>query len=227
MALIGISMADLFTGQRLGRHGGARASRAHRRPVEPVTRSITINRSPEEIYRFWRDLQNLPRFMDHLASVEVIDAHRSRWNVKGPGARIISLDVELTDDRPGEHLAWRTRTGAEIAASGAVRFVRAPGERGTEVHLQMGYEAPAGLLGRALARLVGGVIKPHLASDLHRLEQLLETGEIARSDASVHGGPHPAQPPEEPPQPGASLGRLDGSTPRPREISASREGGAP
>jgi uncharacterized membrane protein len=159
-----------------------------------VRKSITVNRPPEEVYAFWRDFQNLPRFMSHLESVEVLDDRRSRWTARAPAGRTVSWEAETTDDQPNERIAWRSLPDAGVTNSGSVRFARAPGRRGTEVVVDLRYEPPAGTLGAVVAKLFGEEPSQQINGDLRRLKQVMETGEVVHSDASIHKGPHPAQP---------------------------------
>jgi uncharacterized membrane protein len=190
-AVLGVAVLDTIAGVRITRseRRGVRAAGVRR-----FTRSITVNRPAEEVYRFWRNLQNLPRFMAHLESVEVRDDRRSHWRVKSPGGRV-EWDAEIVEDRPNELICWRSLEGAEVDNAGAVRFVRAAGGRGTEIHLEMQYDSPGGRLGVFLAKLLGEEPGQQVAGDLRRLKQVIETGEVLSSDASIHRGRHPAQPP--------------------------------
>jgi uncharacterized membrane protein len=160
-----------------------------------VTKTITVDRSPEEVYRFWRALENLPRFMAHLESIESRDGRRSHWKARGPAGMTIEWDAEIIDDRPNQLIAWRSLEGADVDSQGIVRFTRAPGGRGTEVHVELRYDPPAGRLGAAVAKLFGREPGQQIAGDLRRFKQVLEVGEVVHSDASVHRGTHPAQPP--------------------------------
>ena len=156
---------------------------------------MTINRSPEEIYHFWRDFQNLPRFMDHLESVDVLDERRSHWRAKAPAGKTVEWDAEIIEDRPNELIAWRSLENADVPNTGSVRFVPAPGGRGTEVHVELKYDPPGGAVGVAIAKLFGEEPNQQVATDLRRFKQVMETGEVVQSDASIHRGPHPARPP--------------------------------
>ena len=159
-----------------------------------VFRTITINRTPEDIYAFWRNLANLPQFMAHLESVEE-SGQTSKWRAKGPAGVPITWDAEIVLDHPGERLAWRSIEGTTTVPSrGVVRFNQAPAERGTEVQVELKYEPPGGALGAAFAKLFGKEPGQQIAGDLRRLKQVLETGEVLHSDASIHDGPHPARP---------------------------------
>ncbi|HJQ24303.1 MAG TPA: SRPBCC family protein [Blastocatellia bacterium] len=188
-SVIGVATLDLYTAQRLslprGPHGAVMA-----------VNTITINRPPEEVYRFWRDFRSLPRFMSHLESVQVTDEKRSHWVAKAPAGHTVEWDAEIVEDQPNRLIAWRSLEGADVDNSGTVRFDPAPGNRGTEVRVEVEYNPPAGALGAAVARLFGEAPEEQIKGDLRRLKQVLETGEVIHSDSSIHRGPHPAQPAE-------------------------------
>jgi uncharacterized membrane protein len=157
--------------------------------------SVTIRRDPSDIYRFWRDLSNLPLFMRHVASATEIDGHAS-FRARGPLGRELDWDAEIVADRPNERIAWRSLEGASIPNRGSVTFRRASRGRGTEVHVELAFEPPLGRLGKKVAGIFEEIPEVQLENDLRRLKQILETGEIVRSDASIHRGRHPARPPE-------------------------------
>ncbi len=162
-----------------------------------VLRSITINRPPEEVYEFWRDLTNLPTFMSHLESVEM-QGGRSTWRAKGPAGLHISWDAKTVLDRPGECIAWRSvESSTSVPNRGVVRFKVAPGDRGTELQVELKYEPPGGVVGAAFAKLFGEEPGQQIDGDLRRLKQVLETGEVLHSDASIHRGLHAARPAED------------------------------
>jgi uncharacterized membrane protein len=162
--------------------------------LQEVTEVITINRPPEEVYRFWRSFENLPRFMAHLEAVEVHDQLRSHWKVKGPAGARIEWDAEILEDRPNQLIIWRSLGNADVKNFGAVHFAPAPGGRGTELRVNIQYDAPGGRLGASLAKLFGKEPGQQTKSDLRRLKQVLEVGEVVHSDASIHRGMHPARP---------------------------------
>lgn len=198
--VMGVTMLDLLGGQRLGggklldRLSEVRARRDLERRGITVTRSITIKRSREEVYGFWRDFENLPRFMRHLESVTVVGDGRSRWKTKAP-AGSVEWEAELVEDRPNERIAWRSVEGSQIDTNGIVRFVPAPGGRGTEVHVELCYRPPLGKLGASIAKIFREAPEQQIEDDLHALKQVLETGEVVVSDATYERGPHPARPP--------------------------------
>ena len=165
-----------------------------------VARSVTIQQPVAAVYDFWREFENLPRFMVHLESVRVTGDRQSHWVAKGPAGKSVEWDAETVEDRPNELIAWRSLPGATVPNSGQVRFQEASGGRGTEVHVELRYDPPAGKLGALVAKLFGEEPGQQVAGDLRRLKQVLETGEVIHSDASIHRGMHPAQPPEERPE---------------------------
>lgn len=188
--VLAISAADAQTARDLD---GPRRASATKRRGAVVRKSITINRSPDEVYRFWRDFENLPRFMAHLKSVASVNG-RSHWQAKGPLGTTIEWDADVVEDRPNELITWRSVAGADVNNRGSVLFRPAPGGRGTEVVVELTYEPPAGAVGLAAAKLLGEEPAQQIAGDLRRLKQVLETGEVMHSDASVHRGMHAARP---------------------------------
>jgi uncharacterized membrane protein len=197
-AVLGVTALDYLTARHLGKHQVRRLAPDIARSVE-VTKTMTIALPAEEVYRFWRDFQNLPRFMAHLQSVVTEGDRRSRWTAKGPGGKTFSWDAEITEDRPNELLSWRSMRGADVPNSGTVRFLPAPGGRGTELRVDLKYAPPAGFFGASIAKLFGKEPGEQIEGDLRRFKQVMETGEVINSDASIHRGKHPGQPPREVP----------------------------
>ena len=113
--------------------------------MNTVKKSVTVLVPRADVYAFWRDFENLPRFMTHLKSVTALRGSRSHWVMNGPGGNVVEWDADLVADRPGELVSWRTVSDGEGIAShsGSVRFLDAPGDRGTEVHVELHYDAPA------------------------------------------------------------------------------------
>jgi uncharacterized membrane protein len=179
--------------------GVARAFRSHAGRLRAalgavrVSKTITVNRPVEEVYAFWRDLENLPKFMVHLESVQV-SGERSHWRAKAPAGLSVEWDATLVEGLPNQRLAWQSAAGADVPNAGTVRFAPAPGDRGTEVHVDLRYDVPGGKIGAAFAKAFGEEPSQQIQSDLRRFKQVMETGEVLRSDASIHTGPHPAQP---------------------------------
>jgi uncharacterized membrane protein len=162
-----------------------------------VTEVITVNRSADDIYQFWRDFENLPRFMRHLESVHVSDELHSYWRAKAPAGMTVGWDAEIIDDTPGERISWRSMEGADVPNAGSVRFKPAPGDRGTVVTVQIEYMPPGGAIGAAIAKLFGEEPSQQVRDDLRLFKQVMETGEVVRSDATLHG-PTAAQRPAQP-----------------------------
>ena len=163
-----------------------RAGRVAGGPLR-FTAAVTVNRPREEVYRFWRSFQNLPSFMTHLESVVATGAGRSRWTATAPAGKTVSWEAEVTDDSPGRAIAWRSLPGSKVTNEGVVRFADAPGGRGTEVRVEMCVEVPGGALGRAVAFVFGESPETQVRDDLRRLKQVLETGEVVRSDGTPEG----------------------------------------
>lgn len=144
-----------------------------------VERSITVGKAPEEVYRFWRNFENLPGFMQHLESVTTLDEGRSHWAAKAPAGTTVEWDAEIVDDQPNQRIAWESLPGAAVENSGVVEFHPAPGDRGTELRVTFDYKPPAGALGAVVARLFGEEPLQQVQDDLRHFKQMLETGEVA------------------------------------------------
>jgi len=143
-----------------------------------VVEAMTINRPAIELYRYWRRLVDLPRFMDHLVEIRVIDARRSHWVAKAPAGRTVEWDAEIFNEIPGELIAWRTLPGSAVTSAGSVSFKPVPGGRGTEVRITLQYDPPAGKVGATVAWLLGYDPSQTIHEDLRRFKRLMETGEL-------------------------------------------------
>ncbi len=165
----------------LDTYAGVRQAR--RKLGEPVKRAVTIARPAHAVYAYWRNLEQLPQFMTWIESVRDLGGGLSHWVVKTPAGKI-EYDAEITEEIPGRRIAWRSLPGASVPNCGTVTFFDAPGNRGTEVVVELQVAAP---LGKTIAG-------SEAQGDLRRLKQVLELGEVVKSDASIHKGPHPAQP---------------------------------
>ena len=160
-----------------------------------VGNSVMINLPRHDIYRRWRDFTAFPQFMDNVERVEKIDDQHSRWTIKALAGTSVELVTEITADEPGTRIAWRTTADSQVAASGEARFEDAPPGRGTYVRLIQSYDPPAGIVGKAIAKLFQREPNVQARRDLRRFKQLLETGEVA-VNASPSGRPseNPAEP---------------------------------
>lgn len=167
--------------------------------VMNVKRTVTVESSPEELYNFWHNFENLPRFMQHLESVQVTGDGRSHWKAKAPLGQTVEWDAQVTEDEPNRLIGWHSLEGADVQNSGTVRFTPATGGRGTVVQVEMQYDAPGGPLGVLLAKLFNEEPGQQVFEDLRAFKQVIETGEVVRSDATLSGTrlkQRPGQPPE-------------------------------
>ena len=181
-AVAGVMALDVIAAKRVQKH--------FEEANLPVIFSVTINKPPEEVYAFYRRLEQLPSFMDYLESVRVIDQTKSHWIAKLPIGNV-EWDAEIIEDIPGELISWRTVPGSKLKLSGRVTFTRTPGRNMTEVRCEMKLGFTGASPSTALAKAFA---KPQIKGDLRRLKQVLETGEVLLSDASAHVAPHAAQP---------------------------------
>jgi uncharacterized membrane protein len=153
-----------------------------------VQRAVTVNKPRDELFRIWRNFENLPRFMTHLNRVDVDESTggtRSHWVAKAPFGRDVEWDSDVIEERENEHIAWKSLPGSVVESMGAVEFSDAPGGRGTIVKVTMEYHPPAGSMGAAIAKLLGEEPALQIKEDLRHFKQVMETGEIA----SVEGQP--------------------------------------
>jgi uncharacterized membrane protein len=144
-----------------------------------VQRTFTIDRPPQELYAYWHNFENLPRFMKHLKSVTTKDGRTSHWVAEGPMGIPVEWDAEVVDERPNEFLVWRSLPGAAVSNRGSVEFRPAPNWSGTEVAVALVYSNPAGKMGAAFAKMFGREPEQQIREDLRRFKELMETGEIA------------------------------------------------
>jgi uncharacterized membrane protein len=163
---LGVTSAEPAPPEKYSQHG------IH---VEVAT---TIGKPAAELYRFWRNFENLPNFMQHLESVKVIDDKRSKWVAKGPAGSTVRWEAEIINEEPDALIAWRSLAGAQVDNAGSVRFVEAPAGRGTEVRVTLDYVPPGRTLGKWIAKLLGEDPQLQIEEDLRRFKALMETGEI-------------------------------------------------
>jgi uncharacterized membrane protein len=160
--------------------------------------TCVVNRPPDEVYNFWRNFQNLPRFMRHLQAVEDLGDGRSHWVAKGPGGMSVEWDATIIADVPGEVITWRSLENSDVDHAGAVRFERAPGGRGTIVKVNFQYNPIAGVIGATVAKMFGEEPEQQLDDDLRRFKQVMEVGEVVVSEATLLGTGYMEQRPGRP-----------------------------
>lgn len=166
-------------------------------PVRTLT-SVAVNRSPEDCYQFWRDFNNLARFMTHVESVQVTDERRSHWKISGPAGITAEWDAEITEDIPNQYIAWRSLPGGDVDISGTVSFEPGPMGRGCIVRIDIQYKPPAGRAGSMIAKLIGADPGAQTNTDLRRFKQILEAGEIATTTGQPSGPRNPLRRAAEP-----------------------------
>ncbi|QWC57275.1 cyclase [Erythrobacter sp. 3-20A1M] len=178
----GVALGALLAQRRSG--GGDDAPRRTRRQSGAenalVGRTVTIGKPRDELYRFWKDFQNLPQVMENVERIRAEGDHHI-WTIKAPAGTTVDLKTEIADDQPGKRIAWRSVEGSDIDTTGFVEFADAPGDRGTRVSLVIEYDPPMGELGRLAAKLFLREPEVQARHDLKRFKMLMETGEIATS----------------------------------------------
>lgn len=157
---------DTFDAHRSGVHGN--------RGIK-LEKSITIHRTPEDLFRFWRNLENLPEFLENIESIRMLDDRRSHWVVKGPAGRTVEWDAEIVNEHPNEMISWQTLPGADVQSAGTVRFTKSEDGQGTVLRVVMEFYPPAGILGASVARFFGRNPEQQLEVDLARLKERMET----------------------------------------------------
>lgn len=163
------------TGRDADRASDTRRRLGGRRGIH-VDESVTINRPVAEVYRYWRNFENLPRFMHHLESVALREAGISHWVAKGPGGRHVEWDARIINEVENRVIGWQSLEGSSISTAGSVHFDQS--DRGTRVRVKLQYSPPAGKLGAAVAWLAGEEPRIQVRDDLRRFKALLEAGEI-------------------------------------------------
>jgi uncharacterized membrane protein len=170
-----IADRDSDTRQRLGGPAGIH-----------VEEAVTVSRPASEVFRFWRNFENLPRFMNHLRAVSQREAGISHWVARGPAGMNVEWDARIINEIDGRLIAWQSLEGSEVSTAGSINFRETP--RGTEVRVNLQYNPPAGKLGAAVARLLGEEPSVQIHEDLRRFKQLIETGEIPTTRGQPVGG---------------------------------------
>jgi uncharacterized membrane protein len=141
-----------------------------------LEKTIVIDCTPEELYRFWRRFENLPQVMRHLKDVRSIDSRHSRWVAEGAAGKDVHWDAEIINERPDEMISWRSLPGGDLDTAGSIHFHRLPHDHATEVTISMKYNPPAGKIGAQIATLLGEGLEAKLDEDLESFKQVMETG---------------------------------------------------
>lgn len=158
-------------------------------PPKPVRlkTSLTINKPRQQVYDFWRKLENLPSFMKHLESVTTIDDKHSQWSAKIPGGLgTIEWESEITADVNGEKISWRSIENAQIENAGSVAFSDA-GKYGTAVEVNIAYRAPAGYVGKGIAKWLNPLTEGMIREDIKNFRRIMETGELPTIEGQASG----------------------------------------
>ncbi len=187
-AVAAVTALDVLASRRASAPAATDADGKSATGAQPVEGPavITINRGVSDVYAFWRRLENLPLFMPHLRSVEVVDERWSQWCASALGTTL-QWRAEIVSDEPDRRIAWRSVEDADVPNEGEVAFRPAPGGRGTEVRVRMAYSPPAGAVGAAFAKILGSDPGQRMRGDLRRLKQILETGEIPTTVGQTRG----------------------------------------
>ena len=138
-----------------------------------VEHSTVIDRPAQDVYGYWRKLENLPQIMSHLESVTELDSRRSRWVAKAPLGTNVEWEAEIVNDKPGERIGWHSLPGATVDNAGSVQFESLPDDK-TRVHVALSYRPPAGPLGAAVAKLFGEEPSQQIAEDLQKFKATFE-----------------------------------------------------
>ncbi|HVX40687.1 MAG TPA: SRPBCC family protein [Gemmatimonadaceae bacterium] len=192
--VLAVTALDITCARTLSKQPDTRAHEIADEGIIHTKKAITVGRPAGDVYAFWRNFENFPRFMRHLESVRVTGGNRSHWKAKAPAGKSVEWDAVMTEDRPNELIAWRSTDDADVYNRGTVRFRPAPGGRGTEVRVDLEYDPPLGKLGSKLAMMFREEPGQQIEDDLRHFKQVMEIGEIVVSDATVNRGPHPGQP---------------------------------
>lgn len=185
-AVAGVTALDVYCSEELTRHRQQNAMGHQNGPIR-VKKSVTINRSREELYQFWSNFENLPRFMIHLDSVQRLGDNRSHWIAKAPGGKQVEWNAETTADVPNEMISWRSLAGSSVSNSGTVRFLPTAGGRGTIVQVEMEYNPPGGVIGGTIAKLFREDPAKQVDDDLHHFKQFMETGVLTTTRGQPAG----------------------------------------
>ena len=166
-----ITVVDLFTARE-------HSPTAREDSAIHFRKTITVNRSPEMVYSFWRNFENLPRFMHNLESVRATGLVHSHWVAKGPAGTVVEWDAVITQDIPNESIAWKSLEGSEVDNWGSVHFEPTLDGAGTIIRVDLAYRPPGGRLAAKVAKLFGKAPEQEVQGDLRRFKEVLETGHL-------------------------------------------------
>lgn len=201
LAVAGVAALDVVSSMRLTSEASPAAGKdpgsyktADTDTDSVIAAVVTVNKPVEEVYNFWKDPRNYADFMDQMESVHPTTGGRSHWKVKAPPGLSVEWDAQIVQDIPNELIRWTSVDSTNIDSTGTVRFRTAPGDRGTIVSLDVEYKPKGGALGAKIGKLFATMPKTQMHNDLRRMKQLIELGEVVKSDATAVPGMHPAQP---------------------------------
>jgi uncharacterized membrane protein len=188
-AVLGVTALDLYCIQQIKRPSSTDGNLKE-------TMTIIVNRSPEEVYAFWRQPENFPRFIDNIESIQVTEEGQWHWKTKGPAGKTIEWKSEIVEDQPGSLISWRSTEDSDVYNAGSVRFEHATGKRGTLITVNLEYYPPGGAIGADIAKLFGKEAGQQVEDALRRMKQVLETGNVVRSESWNPPGLHESRPPD-------------------------------
>ena len=201
LAVAGVTALDIVSSMRLTSEASPAAGEdpgsyktADTSTGNVVAAVITVNKPVEEVYNFWKDPGNYAQFMAQMESVNPTTGGRSHWKVKAPAGLSVEWNAKVVQDIPNELIRWSSIDSENVDSTGTVRFRAAPGNRGTIVSLDVQYKPKGGPLGAKVGKLFSAIPKTQMQNDLRRFKQLVEVGEVVKSDATAVRGMHPARP---------------------------------
>jgi uncharacterized membrane protein len=163
----------------------SRAATVNARKAIKVERSARVRRPAGELYHLWRNFANLPRFMQHLDSVQCADDRHSHWVARLPGGARVEWDSEIVNDVPGKLIAWKTVGEPDIAHAGSVHFTPLPNEAATDVRIVFDYEPPFARMIGTIASHLGLTMEKLVDEDLRRLQEYAESRPARADDVGV------------------------------------------
>ena len=202
LAVAGVTALDIVSSMRLTSEASPAAGEdpgsyktADTDSDDILAAVVTVNKPVEEVYNFWKDPRNYAQFMDSIESVNPTTGGRSRWKVKAPPGLSVEWDAHIVNDIPNELIRWSSVDSENVDSTGTVWFQPATGNRGTVVTLEVEYKPKGGPLGAKIGKMFSMIPKTQMQNDLRRFKQLMEIGEVVKSDSTAVPGMHPAQPP--------------------------------